>query len=169
MSCVPEWVSSSPFPILVACQAIRQALEPEFSTDGMLKLSCVATLELVLAHQQYLEPTILPTDPAGLDIEGEPVAETGIHQSSHVDGTDDLVAGLELEWSPGYREFEALDLTELPAHWNGSCDFLVPPILPQNDQVFEFTPPSVLLDSANQTSVICDGGLEISESTRVEL
>jgi hypothetical protein len=169
MSCVPEWVSSSPFPTLVAPQAIWQATEPECSTDGMLKLLCVATLELVLAHQQCLDPTMLPTDPAGLDVEGEPVAETGIHQSSDVDGTDDVAAGFDLDWSPGYRDFEALNLTELPAYWNGSCDFLVPPILPRSDQVFEFTPPSVVLDSANQTSVICDGGVEISDSTRVEL
>jgi hypothetical protein len=135
----------------------------------MLKPLCIATLELVLAHQQGLEPTILSTEPAGPGIEGEPVAETGLYQSSDINGTKDVMAALDLDWSSRYQDIEALNLTGLPAYLNGSCDFLMPPTLSQNDQVFEFTPPLSVLDTANQTSVICDGGVEISGLIRVEL
>jgi hypothetical protein len=135
----------------------------------MLKPLRIATLELVLAHQQCLEPTIIPTDLAGSSIEREPVAETGVHRSSDVDGTKDVVAAFDLDWSPGYQDFEALNITELPAYWNGSCDFLMPPSLPSNDQVFEFTTPPAVVHNATPTSIICDGGVEIADATRVEL
>jgi hypothetical protein len=114
----------------------------------MLKPLRIVTLELVLAHQQCLEPAIIPTNLAGSGIEREPVAETGVHQSSDVDGTEDVVAAFDLDWSPGYQDFEAL---------------------PPNDQVFEFTPPPKVLHTANSTSITCDGGVEISDATRVEL
>jgi hypothetical protein len=104
-----------------------------------------------------------------MGLEGDPVAEAGLCEGSETNGTKEVMAAFDFDWSSGYQEPEILNLTGSPTYWNGSCDFMAPPTLPEDHQFSDFTPPSSAPSTANQTPLICDGGIDISDLTRVEL
>ncbi|KAK8075459.1 fungal-specific transcription factor domain protein [Apiospora hydei] len=127
------------------------------------------TLELKLVSQQGLDSVLPSTESIESVFKGDPVADSGPYESSETTENEEVMAALEFDWGSSYQEIESQTLIGSPAYWHGTFDFVSPPSFPERQKLPDHTPPTFTLGSTIQNSILCDGGVEISDLTRVEL